>query len=519
MRQKLPIIACFLLGLLPFLIRTPLTFLTDPPPWPDEAIYVDIVKTLNETGTLATNIYGPAYPGMTKAATYYPPVYFYVLAEWTRLFGYSIIAVRMLSIIVMSIVLVLLFSLFLKLSKNPWIAAAGLLILTTDLFFTRTAKIARMESLVFLFGTAAIWLYAHHVGGTHGRVPKINPVSSKTRKKPFTMDSLVSGTSIQGRNWIIFGREIGDRPHAWLVGILAALAALTHPMGLLTHIVIGLRIIFSKRSTLLTTSYQLLTFIAPTFIGALLWIVSMIPVWDIFRAQWAIQILRKTLSEPYIFFLWRTNSAFLLVSLVVLIIFGVMLLFRHTRNAAILLGISIGWALWGREMWYIAYITPFVAYAVVSLLKEEKTRGIGLLLAGALIITNLHLLQDTQSLVMSPTSPISLTPYGAYTTAIADKIPKAARVLVSAIPDPSFGLSSYLATRPYEFIHDHVTKPEIYEKHLDTMDYLVLNLFSDPILPAYAKANAEQETLVDEGGYKVLVVKLVSKNQRKHIEQ
>ncbi len=484
MKSTLIIIVCFFVGILPFLIRTPITFLTDPPPWPDEAIYVDIVKTLNETGTLATNIYGPAYPGMTKAATFYPPVYFYVLAGWTRLFGYNIISIRMLSLLAMSLVFVLLYTLFLKISKRPWIATLGLLILSTELWFTRTAKIARMESLVFLFGTAAIFLSGH--------TERSEGSSTKTIRK-------------------------------WLVGILAALAFLTHPMGALTHIVIGLQILFSKRSNLRlaslrsrsgSTIYDLLTLTIPTLIGTILWLGSMIPVWNIFRAQWTVQYFRKALQSPYIVFLFQTNQAFLLIALVVLITLVAALWHKHSRLAGVMLSIAILWAMWGKEMWYITYIMPFVAFAVMTLMKEEKRRGIGLILAGALIIANIHMLQDTNSPLALPTNH---NPYYFYSSAIGEKVSNDATVLVSAIPDPSFGLMDLGHTRPYQFIHDHVTTPAIYQAHLDTIDYVVANLFSDPVLPAYIKANMESQTVVDAGGYKVLVVKLVPRAARKHI--
>ena len=89
----------FFLSIIPWIVLTSLLFLKDPMVWPDEAIFVDSAKTLLATGRLATNIFGDSIPGLTQHADWYPPLYFYLLAGWIRMFGASIESVRMLSVI------------------------------------------------------------------------------------------------------------------------------------------------------------------------------------------------------------------------------------------------------------------------------------------------------------------------------------------------------------------------------------------------------------------------------------
>jgi len=90
MRKGLVRYLLYVLSAVPFVFFTVRLLLWGPPVWPDEAIYTDVALTLNKTGHLATTIFGTAIPGAQEHFYFYPPLYFFILAQWMKVFGSSI---------------------------------------------------------------------------------------------------------------------------------------------------------------------------------------------------------------------------------------------------------------------------------------------------------------------------------------------------------------------------------------------------------------------------------------------
>ena len=146
-------------GLLPLFFTAGILFLTDPLVWSDEAIYVDIAKNWLQTGVLKTSMFGDAVYGLQTIAAWYPPLYFYVLGFWLKFFGTSIESVRVLSLFCATGALVSLFFLAKNLFKNRSLALLTVLLISTDYFFGRSSRIARMDMFTFLLLSLSYWFY------------------------------------------------------------------------------------------------------------------------------------------------------------------------------------------------------------------------------------------------------------------------------------------------------------------------------------------------------------------------
>lgn len=472
LRFLLLIVVCLIPA---FFAMTPV-FLKDRPVWPDEAFFVDSVKTLATTGRLATNIFGNTIPGMKQNALWNPPLYFYALAGWIKVFGSSIEAVRMLSVVLSVFALGVFFTIAKFLFKNFYLALFGTLFLAFDLHFSESSRMARMEMLTFLFLLLSLLVFLQ--------------AEKRENTKLFL-----------------------------LAGILAGIATLVHPLGFIAPAVLTLDSLIGYILCKEKFSKALLI-IVPVGIANLIWLLSIKDYLNILFIQYGLQFARKSLAPPFAVALFETNPfwriIFVLYILLVLVQINQTIKRRNKLNVFLLVGFFVSTAvfMWGKEMWYLLYFQPFMTLIILSLLKnykklESKIVSLGVFLsAGVIFLFNPYLFI---SQLILPGD------YHAFTKQIIQSLPKHGDIFIASIPDPYFDLQSNKNLKFYEALTVPVPK-KAYKKLLDSSDYIVQDFIPDTMdefYTDYLSKNLQSFVTIRNGTYEVSVIQLVPRNQRR----
>ncbi len=152
-------------------------FLKEPAVWPDEAITADIAKNIVEKGQPSTELWQGLLKGVEKRASFYPPIFFYILAFWFKVNGLSIANQRLLTF-VFSLGFLLIFYRFcqLILKSRSKISLLPLFLLTIDFTFVKASRISHPEIFVLFWGILALYFFTK---------------SAKTKKRNFFFLSLV----------------------------------------------------------------------------------------------------------------------------------------------------------------------------------------------------------------------------------------------------------------------------------------------------------------------------------------
>lgn len=470
----------FLFGLacLPLMFTTSLLFLKDPPVWPDEAIFMDMANSLASSGRLATNLFAEAIPGLSQASNWYPPLYFYLLAFWNQMFGSTIEASRSLSLVLGLTSLALFFLTARWLFRSSLLAFFGTLLLSTDFWFSRVARVARMDMLTFFFLQAALGLFV---------------IARKTRRFP--------------------------KYFYLAAGILSGLALLTHPFGLLPLVIMVGFVLLSQapaKNKLLTIIY----IAGPALFFASVWLFSLRNSFELFLGQYQLQFARKADDLPFVFQLITSDASWLLIYLSYLAA-GVALAYCWRRGEdnllLILIGlvVSLGAIIWGKEMWYGLYFQPFISLAflaVISGLPALPKFGLRqIILVSALVVlgANTSLSLRTIAAVGSPDFN-----YHNFTALISAQLPEGASIFLANIPDPYPDLRHNQQFTFYEFPTVPVS-PEKYSQLLLKADYMVVNYVPDRFLAAYIqKYTRKQIKVAQPGGYTTHIIELVPQPDR-----
>jgi hypothetical protein len=479
MRAHWMIAVYFLLAVLPFLIRSRAVFLTDPPVWPDETIYINMVETFMKTRVFATSMFGEAYPGISKQMFIYPPLYFYALAAWGTLFHIDIIAFRMFSFICILMTLMLLYRVFLLLWKKPLLASLGILAISSDVWIGRIARISRMEALILLFSALSLTFFLEAY-----RIKKY-----KTR-------------------FIV------------IAGIFMGCALLTHPMACLPFILLFLLSVLAQGTIREKISRSVLFSVAP-FVFMLCWILSAIPSWHLFTSQMIDQYSYKLLHIPFIVRYVQLNPSFF-PQLLLTACSGILLIvlwMRSRRWMDLWTGLNVIITLivlyLTKEMWYIAYLAPVAVFAFIHLAASRNkiiSQAGYCTVLGFLFLQGLSIINGPFAF---PGTSRGNGDYYQFSGTVAANIPTDARVLVSALPDPTVVLAKTVKTFPFQFLNKNFATEQTYSKFLDTIDIVVANFFQEPILPSYIGRNtAKQQFVSSPGGYRATIFYLKPKEER-----
>lgn len=74
-------------------------FLKEPAVWPDEAVLADIASNIVHENRVGTDLWQGLIPGIENHDLSYPPVFYLTDALWIKIFGLSIVNLRLLSVI------------------------------------------------------------------------------------------------------------------------------------------------------------------------------------------------------------------------------------------------------------------------------------------------------------------------------------------------------------------------------------------------------------------------------------
>lgn len=470
----------FFLGALPLLFTTSLLFLRDPPIWPDEAIYMDTARTLLKTGRLATGIFGNTIPGLEQHAYWYPPLYFYLLALWMKVFGPHIEAARALSFLLALFSLAGVGILLHKLFRNPYLTFLGILMISLDGWFSRAARVGRMDMFNFFFLVTTILLFV---------------VAERRAKRLLYL----------------------------ITGIAAGIGVLIHPLFFIAPVTIGIYL-FLIRGSLKEKLSAVFLIGSPVVISLFLWFLSMREAFGLFLLQYQLQIIRKEgIRNPFVLQLFSEDAYWrIALILYVVIICALAVLaakYKRRMDFFIVLGFIISSIVLisSKEMWYVFYFQPFITLAVLSILHlywDKKKEVFWGTLAIMLVIffVNIHSFFSLGSLIGSEKYN-----YDFFGKKIVEQLPEQTKIFVATIPDPYFYFRKHTKLTVFEFPTVPVSQ-NAYKKLLDSVDFLILNMLPDKIVYEYIKQNTQKTTLVGErngGGYSTTVVQLVPREKRR----
>jgi len=449
----------------------------------DEAIYFDMTSRLMAGSKLSTTLFRDFIPSVEIKAFWYPPIYFYSLVPFFKVFGASILSMRIFSLLLALIILPCVFLISKKITGWRWAGVLTMLFLILDHYFQIASMVGRMEILTIVLGVVSIVLHLHFL---------------EQKRHLFNL----------------------------LSGVLIALSCLTHPTGIIFAIPIGLNILFLN-TTLKKKITGLLILTTPSLVGISLWLISVSPDWNSFLLQNQLQMHRKEFSDIYVWRLLQFSPEQRWVLLVYLIS-NVAYLIRTVvtkrlsetkyRLLFFLTIISTTLAILLKEMWYVIYIPIFGALTATDNIfwLWKKKQVLALVLLPILFLPNSFIYFRTLQ-----ESAINRSQYTPLSAKVSDALPLNSRVLLSSIPDPYF----YLIKNRHdldlrETPNSPPTEPidkDVYNKILDETDYVVLSIAANIHLYEYYSENVESvETIrTDSGGYSLQVIKLLPVNERK----
>ena len=216
---------------------------------PDEAIFADTAHNVLLGGHPSTTLVA----GMESGSYWQPPAWFYCMAPVIGLFGYDILPLRIVSMLVGLLVLWATFMLARRLDLSTWATRTCLVLLALNPNFVTYVKFARMDGLCVLLTILGLVAYA---------------------------TSSVNGKALPLAGGIV----------------LFGLAVLTHPLGLIGPATAGCHVFVGLRGTKKPRTGTLFWITLPVVIAVAVWFLSAGNHTD-FWTQIRFQMERK--SRPF----------------------------------------------------------------------------------------------------------------------------------------------------------------------------------------------------------------------------
>jgi 4-amino-4-deoxy-L-arabinose transferase-like glycosyltransferase len=324
-----------------------------PPPIADEVVFGDAARTLVQNGYLGTQLVS----GMESHMYWQPPIYFFSVAQAIKISGYSLSSLRVFSVLVGAVVILMVFFIGLQVGGHAT-ARLGSLLVACDPPFVNYIKLARMDGLCILFVLMALAVF-------------LKPVFQSKSTNSLT------------------------------AGFLAALAAFTHPFGVIAVLVFTFWILEDSSISIRERLKGISLLLFPVLVGVFLWGLWIIQDTHAFIEQMSYQFARK--DRPLILTLVNTFKqyrnvplalAMPLVSLAVVIPRAI----RQRERVgllAFLLGAIMVLVIANFEVPYHVYIAPLGAITAAMLLTEfwrassGLKRGVAVLCVGAWLLNSL----------------------------------------------------------------------------------------------------------------------------------
>jgi 4-amino-4-deoxy-L-arabinose transferase-like glycosyltransferase len=132
--------------------------------WSNEAWFASPALTLIHKGYLGTTILeskGTWLEGIDRHTYWIPPLHPLMQALWYRLFGFSLLALRWLSIAAGAALLLAWYSMVSRLAESRWIALLAIAITATDARFLTFAELGRADAMCAALGALGLAIYLH----------------------------------------------------------------------------------------------------------------------------------------------------------------------------------------------------------------------------------------------------------------------------------------------------------------------------------------------------------------------
>lgn len=478
-------------AILPLIISFKLLYLKDPPVWPDEPVFYDMAKNLTSNDSLAARIYVGTASDVKNTGLGYPPIYFYILSYFTDFFGSDIETIRTLSLFFGISGLVVFFLLTKTIFKNNYLALLGTIILSLDIFFARSTRTGRMEITTFFFMLLAFLFYI----------------------------------LAKDKNRIIY---------YILAGIASGFAILSHPMGFIAPIIIGVNILFTEKKLRRIFS-QVLFFIMPVIFAIPFWILKSGSLLDLI-STFGSHLQDKSPKIPFAFVLFQTSLSWWILFIIYLIIFIVFVTiffkskFRRDNYLPVFLlsgsMISSIILLWGREGCYMLYFQPFIVLIVLFLFNKYYKKSGFLLISSLTVLLIVSYLNiqffHNNNLAMTNLEITSIAKsrnynYHLFTSQILEVLPKQkANIFLSSVPDPYFDLNKLNLYNFYEAPDPSFPLSEnAYKQVLNDSDYAIITWIPHKLLEKYIADNKEEMIPVGQkNGYNAIIIKFVPRERR-----
>ena len=159
--QRRPPVHLLLAVLAAYLVLAGLTALSEHA-WANEAWFASPALTLIHKGYLGTAILeskGTWLEGIDRHTYWIPPLHPLAQALWYRLFGFSLLALRWLSIAAGAALLLAWYSIVARLAESRWIALLSVAITATDARFLTFAELGRPDAVCAALGALGWAVY------------------------------------------------------------------------------------------------------------------------------------------------------------------------------------------------------------------------------------------------------------------------------------------------------------------------------------------------------------------------
>lgn len=408
---------------------------------------------------MATEVLAGTLPGFETHTYWMPPVYFLLLAAVFAFFEPGLIVVRLVSVALGVLALLMTCALSRRVGLGRWLSLLPVAFLAADTLFLRASLIGRMEILTILLTLTALFL---------------------------ALDTKPQSAAVGAR------RDL-------LTGFVAALAALSHPVGVAAPVAVLLaRVFFPPPENGALSQRRRIPW--PLLLGmalpALAWGVYLLQSPGDFAAQWGAQMARKsktgsvglagirgTLTVYAILYAPVPKSIIALYWLGG--IGGLYALGRSRRPLFLLLlcqALLLVIVTMNQEYHYPVYLAPLgcigIAHLIGAVRHESRAwQAAGIAAMAVMVWFTLSGLEHRTTLAYGLNVLYrERTDYADWTRKISDVLPPGARVLLSATPDPYLGLCGRRDLILHAFLPEDVPMPAArIAAFLSSHDYVVVD--------------------------------------------
>jgi hypothetical protein len=174
---------------------------------------------------------------------------------------------------------------------------------------------------------------------------------------------------------------------------------------------------------------------------------------------------------------------------------------RRLLVTSLIAFLSLLGIMYGKEQWYLLYIIIPFLLLFVALYEEHIYKRIT-----TIFLTILFLLNAASTIPFMINEQKNNKSYANFVTSIAQRVPKDSKILVSALPDPTFELWKQNYTHVYAV--PHVSDTGMLFTRLQEYDYLIINVVTNPELKKILNTSDYVSETIQSGGYTTEVINL-----------